>query len=283
MATDQKISTIDTERVASGPVIENEIPTYRAISARAIFSVVCGVLAVCSFAHWFFYVFSILAIGFGVWAHQKIKQLPDILTGKGLANAGIFLGLVCGLASGTFFSVQYAVRTRQATLFAKQYAEVLKGADLGEMLWYNAHPDSRKGKTSAEMKAELDSKPKDRRMMEMSMGPMSQLLLVQQRLTSTKGQDVHFVRIESVGDEATHGVDVNLYAAALYQIDGPTSAKFAKEREYALAVLKARPMGRQYEWWVESLVYPYTPETYKAPEAAVGDGHDHGPGAGGTH
>jgi hypothetical protein len=275
VATDQKMSTIDTERVASGEVIENEIPTYRAISVRAIFSVVCGVLAVCSFAHWFFYGFSILAIGFGIWAHQKIKQLPDVLTGKGLANAGIFLGLVFGLTSATFFTVQYGVRSRQATLFAKQYAEVLKGADLSEMLWFNAHPDARRGKTGAELKAELDANPKDRRMMEASMGPMSQLLHLQERLSSTKGQDVHFIGIEALGDEATHTTAVNLFAYAVYQIDGPTSKRFPHEREHVLAVLKAKPRGRQYEWWVESVVYPYTPLTYKAPEAAVGDGHDH--------
>ena len=105
MAIDQKSSTIDAEQVASGQVIENEIPTYRAISARAIFSVAFGVLSGCGFAHWFFYTFAVLAIVFGIWAHLKIKQLPDILTGKGLANFGIGLGLVFGLASGTVSTV----------------------------------------------------------------------------------------------------------------------------------------------------------------------------------
>ena len=112
MATDQKISTIDTEPVASGPVIENEIPTYRAISARAIFSVAFGVLSACTLAHPFFYVFAILAIGFGIWAHLKIQQFPDMLTGQGLANVGIGLGLVFGLASGTFSTVQYFVQVQ---------------------------------------------------------------------------------------------------------------------------------------------------------------------------
>ena len=46
MATDQKTSTIDAESEVAGPAIENEMPTYRAISARAVVSVACGALSV---------------------------------------------------------------------------------------------------------------------------------------------------------------------------------------------------------------------------------------------
>jgi hypothetical protein len=278
VATDQKMSTIDTELVGPEPVIENEIPTYRAISARAIFSVACGVLSACSFVHWSFYAFSILAIGLGIWAHRKIKQLPDVLTGQGLANAGIGLGLVFGLASGTFTTVQYVVRTKQATLFATRYAEALRGADLGEMLWYGSSPEARKGKTGKELREEMESKPNDRKMMQQSLGPMSQLLKLHERLSSTEGQDVHFVRIEGVGDEPAIGALPQVYAFSLFQIDGPTSKMFPEGRQYALAIMKAKTKGREYEWWVESVVFPYIPQSYVAPAAAVGDGHDHGGG-----
>jgi hypothetical protein len=278
VATDQKITTIDAEHAASEPVIENEIPTYRAISARATLSVVFGLLSVFSFAHPFFYVFSILAIGFGIWAHQTIRRFPDMLTGQGLANAGIGLGLVFGLACGTFSTVQYVVRSRQARLFAEQYAQVLKSADLGQMLWYNAHPDLRKGKTSAQVLEELESRPREKRMMEENVGALSLLMNLQKRMASTKGQDAHFVQLEAVGDDVGHGIEVQIYALALYQIDGPASKAFPSERQYALAIMKARPKGREYEWWVDSLVFPYTPKTYTPPEAPVGDGHDHGGG-----
>jgi hypothetical protein len=278
VATDQKISAIHTEQVASESVIENEIPTYRAISARAIFSVAFGALSACSFAHPFFYVFVILAIGFGIWAHLKIKQLPDILTGKGLANAGIGMGLVFGLASGTVSTVEYLVRQRQATLFAKSYVEVLKRADLPEMLWYNAHPDLRKGKTAAQIMEELDSKPQERKMMEMSLGPLAQMMRLQRRLSSTKGQNVRFIRIAAVGEEAGNSMELKIYALALYEIDGPPSEKFPEAREYALAVLKARPVGRVYEWWVQEVMYPYTNQTYSPAEQPVGDSHGHGEG-----
>ena len=55
--TDQKASIIDIASEESGSIIENELPTYRAISAIAILSVVCGGLAIFCFAHPFFYVF----------------------------------------------------------------------------------------------------------------------------------------------------------------------------------------------------------------------------------
>ena len=83
MATDQKTSITVADSENAGSVIENELPTYRAISATAISSVVCGVLSVCSFAHPVFYVFSILAIGLGIMAHRAIRRYPDMLTGPG--------------------------------------------------------------------------------------------------------------------------------------------------------------------------------------------------------
>jgi hypothetical protein len=283
VATDQKISTIDAEPAAYEPVIENEIPTYRAISTHAILSVACGVLSACSFAHWFFYVFAVLAVGLGIWAHWRIQQLPDILTGKFLANAGIGLGLIFGLGSGTVSTVQHLVRVKQATLFANKYLEVLRGADLSEMLWYNAHPDTKKGKTAAQIMEELDSKPRERKMMEMSMGPMAKMLKLHQRLSSTKGQNVKFVRIEAVGDDEGLGADMKIYALALYEIDGPTSTAFPEEREYAIALMKARRTGRIYDWWVDSVIYPVNPKSYALPQEPAGDTHGHGGEGGHPH
>ncbi len=236
-----------------------------------------GVLSGCAFAHPFFYVFAILAIVFGIWAHLKIQQLPDILTGKGLANFGIGLGLVFGLASGTVSTVEYFVRVRQATLFAKTYTGVLERADKAEMLWYNAHPDMRKGKTATQISDDLDSKPHERRMMEQSMGPLSQMLKLQKRLASTKGQEIKFVKIAAVGDEVGLGTDLKIYALALYRIEGPPSKDSPLDHEHVLAVMKARPVGRVYEWWVDTVMYPYTNQTYSPPEP-VGhdeDGHGH--------
>ena len=95
-------------------MIENELPTYRAISNLAIFSLVCGALAIFSFAHPFFYLAAILAVVLGMLAHRAIRQYPDMLTGHGIANAGIALGLIFGLGCGTYTTVQTFVRTRMA-------------------------------------------------------------------------------------------------------------------------------------------------------------------------
>ena len=42
MATDQKASTLSIDTESPDSPIENELPTYRAISTRAIFSVLFG-------------------------------------------------------------------------------------------------------------------------------------------------------------------------------------------------------------------------------------------------
>ncbi len=134
MAFDQKTSTIGIESGVPGSVIENELPTYRAISNLAIFSVVCGLLAIFCWAHYLFYLAAVLAVVLGMLAHRAIRRFPDMLTGHGLANAGIALGLIFGLGSGTFSTVQYFVRTRLAETFAKHYAETVQSAGLADVL-----------------------------------------------------------------------------------------------------------------------------------------------------
>jgi hypothetical protein len=72
------------------------------------------------------------------------------------------------------------------------------------------------------------------------------------------------------------GTDLKIYALALYQIDGPPSRGFSSEREYAMAVMKARPVGRVYEWWIDEIMYPFTNQKYVPAEQPVGDGHGEG-------
>ena len=90
----------------AGSVIENELPTYRAISPRAVFSLICGILALFSLAHPFFYVFAVLAVVLGLSADRNIQRYPDMLTGRGLAKAGAAMGLIFGLGVFTVTTVQ---------------------------------------------------------------------------------------------------------------------------------------------------------------------------------
>ena len=57
MATDHKTSNVLSELAESSP-IENELPTYRAISTRAVLSALCGILSLFSIANPFFYIFA---------------------------------------------------------------------------------------------------------------------------------------------------------------------------------------------------------------------------------
>jgi hypothetical protein len=278
VATDQRSSTVDAGTAPAAPAIENELPTYRAISKQAIFSVACGAIGICSFAHPAFYAFSLLAVELGILAQRAIRRYPDMLTGRALANAGITLGLIFGLISATVSSVQYFVRKRQAEEYAKKYTEVLKSASLGEVLWYNTHPDIRKDKTGDQLLQDQENRPKQQQMMEANMGPMVQLIALRKRLAASKSENIQFVKIEGLGEEEGHGLELQIFAMALYKVEGPGNSEFPEKTQYALAVLKARPVGRENEWWTESVLYPYQRQSFKAPQAPVGDGHDHGGG-----
>jgi hypothetical protein len=276
VATDQKAITAGAGATSAEPVIENEIPTYRAINRKAIFSLACGLLSVCTFAHPAFYAFALLAIGLGILAQRDIRRYPDMFTGSGLANAGITMGLIFGLFAATVSSVQYFVRKRQAEEFAKKYAEILKTPSLGDVLWYQTHPDLRKDKTGAQLLKDHESRPKERQMMEAHMGPLAQLTALRDRLASSKSEEIHFVRIEAVGEDDSHGgSEIPIFALALYEINGPANEKFPDKKQYALVILKARPSGREYEWWAESVRFPYVPESYAPAEHPVDDGHGH--------
>ena len=109
MATDQKSSNLLSETTESSP-IENELPTYRAISSRAILSVLCGILSLFSIANSFFFIFAVLAVVLGLTADWNIQRYPDILTGRRLAQTGVALGLIFGLGVFTANSVQSYIR-----------------------------------------------------------------------------------------------------------------------------------------------------------------------------
>jgi hypothetical protein len=238
-----------------------------------VFSLVFGVVAIFSFGHPIFYVASILAVVLGFLAHRTIRQYPDMVTGGGLANTGIALGLVFGLATATYTMVQSYVRTSQAEKFGRRYAEVLGSPGLAEFLEFNLHPDARKDEHKDEFLKKFESaQPKEKMMLETKYG---QLLALRKRLRSSKDQHVEFVRIEAVGEDEGQGGEIPIYAFALYEVHGPGSTDFPDKQQYALAILKGRLKGKQYDWWVDDVKFPYTPQTYVPAAKAVDDGHGH--------
>ncbi len=273
MATDQKVSPLSTDPNFHASVIENELPAYRAISRLAIFSLGCGFISLFCWAHPVFYLASIFAVVLGILAHRSIKKFPDMLTGQGLASAGIAIGLIFGLGSATFDLVQTFVRTQMAGRFAKTYAETLEAGSLADVLGMHLPPASRKDMTGAQFQKQIETaSSKDKMMMDQKFGPLFSL---RKRVGLSKEQHFEFVRIESVGEDDSRGAQIPIIALALFEMHGPTTKDYPEAKEFALAILKGVVVGKQYEWWVDDIRYPYTPRTYVAPVAAPDDGHGH--------
>ena len=274
MSTDQKTRTLNIDPEVPDSVIENELPAYRAISVRAIFSLVCGAVAIFCWAHPIFYLAAILAVVLGVVAHRAIGQRSDMLTGHGIANAGIALGLIFGLGCGTYTVVQTYVRTRVSERFAHQYEAILQSKSLSELLLYNLHPDARKDKTGEQLLKTLESsKPKDKMMAEQKYGP---LLALNKRMKASKDEHIEFVAIEATGEDDSHGTEMPIYSLAVFEVTGPGNQEFPEKRQYALAILKGRLKNKNYEWWVDDIKFPYTPKSYEpVAKAPPGDGHGH--------
>jgi hypothetical protein len=203
----------------------------------------------------------------GFYAERKIQSYSDVLTGRGIAQAGIFLGLVFGLGTVTIELVQSQISKREAVTFAKQFVDVLKKGSLDDAVWFRQHPEMRRGKSVSDVKEEVLKGMRDAHMFEMEYGTLKAL---KERIGSPGG-DVHFDRIEEVGSQ-----DLDNYATAVVEVHGPAGGK-APAEEHALLFLKSsrNPKNGKNEWWVEQVKYPYTPNTFVAPKKAVDDGHGH--------
>ncbi|MGE3822298.1 MAG: DUF4190 domain-containing protein [Isosphaeraceae bacterium] len=275
MSIDQNVNA-PPHQVHSSSVNENEILTYRAISPRAVFSLIFGVLAILCYTHWFFLLFAATAIVLGITADRRIQRFPDMLTGRGLAQTGVTLGLVFGLTSVTIAGVQGFLRERQAKSFARQYGERLVKGSLDELIWLGQAPNVRKNTTPEKLVKDMKAANTDQQMFLMQTAGIRDL----KDQLSKPGAEVHFEKIED------HGIDgLNLYATALYDVhlSGEPQEEerpIPEGERFALAYLKATKVGGRYEWWVEELKFPYKPSSFVKPQAPVDDGHGHGPGEG---
>lgn len=275
MPTDQPGHLIVEEAPPKASPIENELPTYRAISNRAIFSVICGILASFSFADLIFLVFAVLAVVLGVTANLAIKRKPDVLTGIRLANVGIALGLVFGLTVTTYTTIQNFILGREASKFAQVYAKVLKEGSLGDALLYRDAKEVREKTTAAEKEKEYHSmRARERMMVEQKMAPLLNL----RKALAPKDAHLHFVDIENKGVDQDRAGGVYYYATALYEVEKPAGPGESGTPQYALALFKGQQKGRHYDWWVDNVLFPYKPKSYQATPKPVDDGHGHGPG-----
>ena len=285
MAIDQE-STPDASdlKILRRSAIENEIPTYRAVSTRAVFAVLCGLLAGLSFTHPAFYLFAVAAVGLGLSADRAIRKHPDMLTGAGLARAGAAMGLVFGLSIFTVMTVQNFLATRQAGAFAADYAQMLKTRPLADLYWIQLNPLARASVTPDENLKQMQGQ-QEAAMADMKYAGLKQLV---QDLRASDANAITFHGIEELGKD-----DLTLVALARFDVhlaQPPHEHKEGEEHKdgeahegpkdlHAMALLKGIvPDGKNaYEWWIEEVTYPYVPKTAALPETkhADDDGHGH--------
>jgi hypothetical protein len=265
---------VDPNPPSATPVeaaIENEIPTYRAISSLAILSLILGLIALFSLIESFFIGVAVLAVAAGLYADWKIRRLPDVLTGRTLAQAGVALGLIAGLGAVTLGYIQSFIRDREAAQFARQYAQILKNRSIAECLFYRLPPEARKDSSpEAAMDQFQKMSRRDPRMFQEQVRPMDEL---KKRLAKSSDSRVVFDQVEAT---AVEGFDT--LARVRLKVEAPGDGTLGEN--YALLLLKGKP-GRPYQWSLMRMDYPYVPgrkggaDPFPGTEP-IGDGHGHG-------
>jgi len=258
----RSINDLDTS------VIENEIPAYRAVSAGAVTSLVLGLASVFCFTSLWFLTLVAASILFGWNALRTIRRLPDILTGTGLAKAGIGFGLIFGLTSVTQIVVQDVMLNYEAGEFAKMYVNVLKSEPLPLAAWYLQPPDYRKDKSPDEVVDEM-KKTKNPSTPDAFGSQTKEIQAIKERLKEAN-QEIHFSKIESkLVDGLTQ------YANALVDLDGPGTKANPEKEQFALIDMIKTPGGGRLDWRIRSIRYPYEPATAGVQAERKDDGHGH--------
>lgn len=270
---------------ASAAALENELPTYRAITPLAVLSFLLGLASVLSFAWGGFLLAAALAVASGAVALRKISRFPKEVTGRGFANAGIVMGLAFGLSSVTYaFTQEYLIRQRATKFVQGELIPLLKRRDLNSMLWYKVPPLQRRSMTPEQVRETIDNpKISNPMYLEMQAGPIVRLL---RTLQEHEEIDPRFVKIERVTTE-----DVKPVVIAVLEIvipkgkhdhedggeahDHDHAHDEAPGSNFAAIVLKSSREGKTESWWVEDYYYPYTPESYSPKIKPVDDGHGH--------
>ncbi len=268
MAIDTK-PTLGSTSDLDKPVIENEIPAYRAISARAVASLILGLGSVFCFTSLWFLLLVAGSVLFGWAAIRAIQRLPEIITGTGLARTGMGLGLVFGVSATTQIIAQDLLLTYEASQFAKMYVGVLKNESIALAAWYRQAPDVRKERTPEMLIEELRKAPKNPSSGDLYATETAEISAIKQRLKAPN-QEIHFSKIE------TKLVDgLTQYANALIDLDGPATAEYPDKEQFALLDMMKTPGSGPNDWRIRSIRYPYKPASSGLQTEKKDDGHGH--------
>ena len=255
------------EKPFGASAIENELPAYRAISALALVSLGLGVVSLLSFADLTFLVASVGAIVLGVLADWKIRRMPDILTGRGFAQAGVILGLIFGLSALTNDQVDRILLTRKIGQFADKYAAILKDEGVLEAFWYRQHPSVRAGKSPKQVEEMMLSSGRDSKAEFQSQ--IKQIQGIKDRLGP--GGHLHRAVLESYGYDR-----LTPYGAIVLEMENAIAPNGPYESNDLLIEIKGEKAGREIKWWVTEIQPNYHRKTYRLRVKPVDDGHGHG-------
>jgi hypothetical protein len=267
VAIDQTSSTSSPDSVPM-PAIENEFPTYRAISSMAILSLVLGIASVFCFASLWFLTLVAGSVLVGMVAIRKIRQLPEVLTGAAYARVGIGLGLLFGLCAVTQVVSQEVMINLDAGRFARFYIKVIKDEPVSMALWFQQRPEYRKTKSPDEIAEEL-RKTKNPMSPDLFGEKTLAFMQIKDRLRQ-QGEEIRYVKIES---KAVDGLTV--HAFALFELAGPGSKEYP-EKQFGLVQMLKGPGAGPDDWTVQEVRFPYTPASAVATVQKADDGHGHG-------
>lgn len=257
------------EPTAPSVGLDYVIPAYRAVSPSAVASLLLGLLAGASFVEPTFFAAAVLAILVGLAAERTIRRMPEIYTGRGLAQAGIALGMVFGLAAATNMVVNDLMVRRGAAAFGKESAAALDSGSLERVVHlkipYVGRKDLKPGEALAKLNAAAASSP-DIYMSEV--GPYQSIL---DRVKGGAGH-VEFVEVESTAYDGVTPV-----AGVLVRVTGPATPTQPAE-EYAWLEVKSDVNNGR--WHLFNVKYPYQPKTVALEGSATSkkaddDGHGH--------
>jgi hypothetical protein len=257
--------TAPTDRVASWSSVENELPTYRAVSVWAIVSLLLGVASIFSFAHNSFLAAAVGAIITGAIALRMVQKYPDLVTGKGLANVGIGLGLAFGLSSFTIGFTQSLLLKKEVEKFAAEYAEVVETGSFAKMMFMQLPSDQRAETTPEKFMADLQQNTNG----EFEGDPRTQSVKdVLAYLSGPEAGHAHVARVEQVASSG-------LTPLGFFVVNLETSdPKKEKSSQFLGVQVRSDKVGSKRGWHVDSLIFPYS---LGANENIVesAHGHDH--------
>ncbi|MDB5351154.1 MAG: hypothetical protein JWN86_2401 [Planctomycetota bacterium] len=278
------IAPVEASPIDNEPVIENEIPAYRAISPLALTSAGLGVISALSFTDLNWLAAAALAVITGVWADRKIRRRSDAMTGRSYAHAGIALGLMFGVSAFSYSVWSLYALERDA----RKYGAVLeksfndckdtKPVDTGDILWYMIPPTARRGMTPEEVRVNMKRMPKESE-------KFAELDSRVRNMIAYADKDP----IKFIGVESAFFVELDAYAMILLKLgsgEGPEHKEDGGHKHtagapatvgdgYALIRARGKSEGRRYRWWIDGVIYPYSPKTYEHVEVKADGGHGH--------